>query len=345
MLVTDALRERYGDALLALLTREGPLADLAPVLERLDVLTGVDLAQKQLAPVIEHGPDQEDASRTLTRETSQRSSGYEAGVEQEASPGRTVSSSVDAGSSPSASVRIETAAEDPVHEATRQAPVSASDGSVEPTEATPAAPSPETPTRRYGKRDHTKVNLLCSCGCGTTITREQWEIDVEPGRKFYLNPAHYGNTTRKNPPANGERARNAGASSNGKTPALGVEDAGSTPAAPASTDEPARGLAAITANPPVAQPSPSKFVCTCPDWWREKTVGWREDLPNEGHHDNCALYRKGGHRWPLPSATGVEKGPFSVQCGWCAEKRDVDAHGVPWAVSELNPANGGKVPA
>lgn len=70
----------------------------------------------------------------------------------------------------------------------------------------------------------------------------------------------------------------------------------------------------------------------------ENTAGWREEIPNEGHHEACALYRKGGHRWPLPSRKGDEAGPFVIRCGWCSETREVDQHGVAWAVSERNPA-------
>jgi hypothetical protein len=65
--MTD-LRDRYAEALLKRMEgHEGPLSDLAPVMERLDVLVGVDLEQKRLSapegtpriegstPVIEHG--------------------------------------------------------------------------------------------------------------------------------------------------------------------------------------------------------------------------------------------------------------------------------------------------
>lgn len=120
------------------------------------------------------------------------------------------------------------------------------------------------------------------------------------------------------------------------TPAVDQREPGDNPATPLHEEEtPARGLAAVTANPPVA--APSTPVCSCLPLWREHTQGFHEYRSNEGHNEACALYRKGGHRWPLPSAQGASKGPFTVQCGWCLEKRDVDAHGVEWRLSELNP--------
>lgn len=120
-----------------------------------------------------------------------------------------------------------------------------------------------------------------------------------------------------------------------------------TPSEPETGVEPAaRGLAAVTAKPPVAglTGGSASAPCSCPDWWKKKMASFQEEDANESHHEACGRYRKGAHRWPMP-VQGVEGDePFTVQCRWCGETREVDRLGVPWVVSEKNPANGGKVP-
>lgn len=155
--MTDALRDRYADALLQLLTREGPLADLAPVLERLDVLTGVDLQQKALtAPSSTHTPSVE-GSTPLEHGRDEPADSPEGHPKPTAERGEDVQQ-----------------ANRPPHEGPEQAPVSASDGADATTVGAPAAPSPRlnrTPSgnpvswERADRRGH-----FCIDSCGTRVS-------------------------------------------------------------------------------------------------------------------------------------------------------------------------------
>jgi hypothetical protein len=300
-MTTDA-RARYLDVLLKRLeAHEGPVADAERYMERLDVLAGVDVAQKQLTagtplsieerpPEIEHGSDRDG---TPVREA------------------------------------LEAA---PRPEGAQQAPVSASDEtSVSHDVPPPAAPSPEavpaepytapsTPAPRLrNHRDNTLVTLTCSCGCGETFEKRAYEVT---GGNQYVNAEHYRNTIRKT-----------------SATAAAVDkpvDISPAPSDVAQIQEPATNEATQAAPALITE-----SVCKCPIWWRGQTPKWSETIANEGHHDNCPLFKQGVHSWPYPDS-GAGPGPHKIMCRWCRQTREVDGAGLPWDTSPSNPAVGEK---
>lgn len=347
-MTTDARAQYLAVLLKRLEAHEGPVGDAQPYMERLDVLTGVNLEMKQLTAGSSFAPSPEAAEGEPPE--------IEHGSGQQVGDGASVAT-------PSEQERgaqqIGAATPDPLpvaHEDPQQAVVETGISAPPPSDS-PAAASPKAvPPQPYGlpstvqirkPRDKTTVEMPCACGCGTPLHIPRWEIARDPDKKFFRNRTHYHDYQRS--PEGGRRASQYGG-------ILRDKSADTTPAPsdvaqirePATFDvtnvePPAHGLSAVVANPPV-EAAPTKFVCTCPHWWATKTLGWRKEDPNEGHHEDCALYRKGGHRWPLPEPGQKDEPPYTVTCGWCGERREVDRRGIPWAMSEMNPVNGGKVP-
>lgn len=278
--MTPTLRERYAEALIALLGREVQLSDLAPVLERLDALTGLEMHQKALAaPGIEHGSGQ---------------AGSDAGV---AVP-------------PAASRPLPV-----VHEGPQEAT-----DSDQAEVAEPPAASPKQSIHRCKDCGGTAVSKLhlMECVTGPKLSEDERYAMRSHGLTWVLAQRVLVDMHVDTQPEAPDVAQVHEPETNGAT-------------------QPARGLAAVVANPPVEAPP---LACTCEAWHREQTPKFSEGVENEGHQATCQLHRKGAHRWPLPSATGDSKGPFVITCLWCPESREVDAQGIPWAMSLHNAAAG-----
>lgn len=327
--MTD-LRTAYATALLRRLEEHaGPLADVVPLLDRLDVLTGLDMEQKRLSagvgpeiegvpPVIEHGSDHDGSSVREALEAAPR-------PEEPQQAPVSVSGGVAAYS-----------------------PGTGGDPAVAPTSTTPAASSQEAiPTEPY-TAPSTAGRVPCiDCGRPSSVGKDRcqscaqkitWTPERRAAQAKRIADRRAAGTERFVP----SDARNTvlDAATNGATNHFVDADK-------KVDDAPARGLAAVIVKPLVAglTGGSASAPCSCPDWWKEKMASFQEDGANESHHETCGRYRKGAHRWPMP-VQGVEGDePFTVQCKWCGETREVDRLGVPWVVSEKNPANGGKVPA
>lgn len=249
--MNDTPRDRYLSTLLALAEKHnGPLSDLAPVLERCDLLTGLELAPKQLTggtpaiegstPDVKHGSGQQAGDGASVA----RSSGVSAGarhMEGFATP-------------------------DPLpveHEEPQQ--VDHSDRPL-PNVSQGVANAPAAPSPSFDRRDPSpgprslKERRKCDCGCGTELTVWPYERRAKPDGPFYLNRAHA---------ALGRRQRNAEArrQSEPATPLQNIEalSAEVEQDLPTEVNTPARGLAAITKMSPVeALPlSVTKFCARC----------------------------------------------------------------------------------
>lgn len=305
--MTD-LRDRYADALMALLERDGPLADLAPVLERLDVLAGIDLAQKQLAPVIEtptpsmewrppveHGRD-EPADNPVGHPKPTAERGED--VQQANRPPHEPDDSPAAMSSSVGGASQRAVTEGVWAEVAERAENRCVDCQKV------IAPQATRCRVCSGKARRHNPSTWNGARRPVDITKDTQQPTVDAAPK--LGTWTLGEPQVDNAAPEVEEPTPV----DSQTAAANSRDAVRHDVTRSVIENPARGLAAVSANPPVA--APSKLICT--------------------------LYRKGGHRWPIPQQ-GVEvKEPVTLRCEWCMETREFDRFGAVWERSERNPA-------